>query len=132
MSKRILFSTLSLYFLSLFSAHGQIELDHISELPRLKKSTTYIVMPDTASGIAQPYKAIFNQYWTYTPIVFIEYKDIYEHLSPEASFFTLGNYTTTSTFVRVNENGVRRNGSSYNNTYLYYELWVCDSHSNLI
>jgi hypothetical protein len=126
MPKLNLFSTITFCFLSILSAHGQIAIDNTSDLPRLKKSTTYIVMPDTASAVSQPYKAIFQQYWTYTPIAFIEYKDIYEHLGPEASFFTLGNYTTTSTFVRVNDKGVRRKGGSYSNTHLYYELWVCD------
>lgn len=121
MSKLTFLNTALLTCLCIFSAHGQIAIDNTSELPRLKKSTTYIVMPDTASAVAQPYKAIFQQYWTCTPIAFIEYKDIYEHLSPEASFFSLGAYSQTNTFVSVNDKGVRREGSSYTNTHLYYE-----------
>jgi hypothetical protein len=127
MSKLNLFSAITLCFLSIFSAHGQIAIDNITELPRLKKSTTYIVMPDTASSIAQPYKAIFNQYWTYTPIAFIEYKDIYKHLTPEASFFTIGNYSKKNTFVYHSQEDGRRTGGSYTNTHLYFELWMCDT-----
>lgn len=109
-----------------FPAFSQISIGEKSAIQQLKKTTTYIVMPDTGSAVAQTYKAIFQQYWTVTPTAFIEYKDILEHLSPEASFFSIGGYTTTSTFVHMTERGGRREGLSYSNTHLYLELWMCD------
>lgn len=105
---------------------GQIALDNLNEIPRVKNGTTYIVMKDTAAAAAAPYKEIFRQYWTFSKIEFIQYKDILKFVAPDVSFFTIGGFTTTSTFVHMSSTGGRREGLSYDNTHLYLELWTCD------
>jgi hypothetical protein len=108
------------------SAFCQIAINNIDEIARLKKGITYIVMKDTGSAVAQPYKDIFRRYWTCSKIGFIEYKDILNYVSADASFFTIGGFTTTSTFVHMSKTFGQENGLSYDNTHLYYELWVCN------
>ncbi|MCB9314635.1 MAG: hypothetical protein H6569_00710 [Lewinellaceae bacterium] len=126
MSKFRLFLQLSLCFLFALKAAGQISIDNVDEIGRLKKSITYVAMKDTASEVAQQYKAIFRKYWTISKVEFITYDDILNYVSDDASFFTIGGYTTTSTFMRMSAGGGQRPGLSYENTHLYYELWVTD------
>lgn len=115
-----------LFCLSAAPASGQISIDNVNEINRLKKSVTYVAMKDTASEVVQPYKEIFRKYWTISKVEFILYNDILKYVSDDASFFTIGGYTTTSTFMRMSAQGGQRPGLSYENTHLYYELWVCD------
>jgi len=105
-------------------AHSQISIENVQEIPRLKKGITYVVMKDTASPTAQAYKSMFR-YWTCSKVAFILNKDILQHIAPDASFFTIGGYTNTSTFMSTNSSGVTSKGLSYSNTHLYWELWIC-------
>lgn len=108
------------------AAFGQISISNSKEIARLNGRSTYIVMNDTASPAAQAYKEIFRKYWTITPVIFIQYHDIMAYLAPDAAFFTIGGYETTSTFTHMTSDGMMHNGLSYTNTHLYLELWLCD------
>lgn len=111
--------------LSAFPAYSQFAISNAKEIPRVKKGITYVAMKDTAAAVAQPYKAMFR-YWTCSKVVFIQYKDILDYVSADASFFTIGGYETTSTFTHMTSTGGMKQGLSYTNTHLYLELWVCD------
>lgn len=119
---------LMLLLLCLFTlpGYGQIAISNVKEIPRLKQGITYVAMKDTASTIAQTYKEVFR-YWTCSKVVFIQHKDILEYISPDASFFTIGGFTTTSTFTHMTNSGGTRPGLSYSTTNIYLELWVCDA-----
>lgn len=115
-----------LFCLLAYSTWAQIAITDITKIPHLKNNVTYIVMQDTGSASAQPYKEIYRRHWTCSKIEFIEYKDILNYVSPDATFFSIGGYTTTSTFVHMTASGGSRNGLSYSNTHLYLELWCCN------
>lgn len=119
------FQMLLLLCLFTLPVYSQIAISNVKEIPRLKQGITYVAMKDTASAIAQTYKEVFR-YWTCSKVTFIEYKDILNYVSPDASFFTIGGFTTTSTFTHMTSSGGTRQGLSYSNTHLYLELWVCD------
>ncbi len=121
-----LFPIFFLFFLSTMPGYSQFSIDHINEIPRLKNGPTYVAMKDTASPIAQAYKEVFKQYWTCSKVTFIQYKDILKYMSADASYFTIGGYTTTSTFEHMTGTGLVKQGLSYDNTHLYFELWVCE------
>ena len=126
MSKIKFFILTGLFYLLCQQAWGQIAIANKAEIARLKNSMTYVVMQDTGSAAAQPSKDIFRRYWTCSKIGFVDYHDILDYVAPDVYFFTMGGFTTTSTFVHMTERGGLKQSSSYSNSHLYTELWFCD------
>ncbi|WP_179021111.1 hypothetical protein [Winogradskyella forsetii] len=110
-----------------FNANSQIAISNISEITKIKNGTTYIAMKDPDSEKAKEYINVFKNNWTISKIEFIKYSEIEKYLSPENSFLTIGGYETNTQFIKLYENGRRKNGINYSNTHLYLELWTCDT-----
>lgn len=118
---QILFCIFS--FLLYADVNGQIAILNVSEIPKIKKGITYIVMKDPNSTIAKEYVEVFKNYWTISKLEFIKQSEINNYLSPEHAYLTLGGFESSShTFV--SNTGAR--GISYQTTNIYLELWTCD------
>ncbi|MBK8484386.1 MAG: hypothetical protein IPL31_08625 [Saprospiraceae bacterium] len=109
-----------------FSANSQIAISNISEIAKIKSGTTYIAMKDPNSEKAKEYVNAFKNNWTISKFEFIKYSEIEKYISPENSFLTIGGYETSTQFIKLYENGSRKNGINYSNTHLYLELWTCN------
>ena len=105
---------------------AQIGINNITEIPKIKKGTTYVVMKDTSTEAAELYKQIYRKNWTFSKLAFINAKDIDKYIAPNNSF--LG-FSDDSRIMKV-YNGT--NISSTNNdfhisaevTHLYLRLWT--------
>lgn len=109
-----------------FNANSQIAISNSSEIAKIKNGTTYIAMKDPDSEKAKEYVNAFKNNWSISKIEFIKYSEIEKFISAENSFLTIGGYETKTQFIKLYENGTRKNGINYANTHIFLELWTCD------
>lgn len=107
-------------------AKAQIAFENIEDLERVKSGITYIAMKDPESPEAQAFIEVYKEHWTLSKFEFIKYSEIDKHLTPEASFFSIGGFATKSQFRTMTSNGVIRDGISFEHTHLFLELWTID------
>ncbi len=113
--------------------NSQGELEHI---PKLKKKTVYVQMIDLDSDAAKEQMEVYNKYWTYSDIEFIEKKD-YRKYKKEGNFFM--GFFFKKAYRYVEERGVLdevRDGSfeprdsrGTPSTFAFF-LWVIEKNEN--
>lgn len=111
--KQLLVSTLTLAAITTTTA--QISISNTEELVKVKAGTTYIAMKDPSSANAEAYVAAAKKYWTFSKIECIAYKEVEQHIAPNASFITIGGSMSGSSSANANTE-----------TRLYLEFWTTD------
>ncbi|MCO5267613.1 MAG: hypothetical protein M9897_01815 [Brumimicrobium sp.] len=110
-----------------FSINSQIAIANLDQLAKLKSGTTYIVMDNLDSDISKEYMEVYKKYWTITKIEFIKNSEIYSHISPNNSFFSINGLSKTTQFSSGNiGSATTKAGISYENTHIYLNLWMCN------
>ena len=107
------------------SLFGQVAISNVSEISKIKKGTTYVVMKNPNSPIAKAYIDVFNEYWTFNEVKFIKNDEVEKYLAPNNSFFSIGN---TQKDIQVTKTDVHNqtNTTVYSKNHIYFELWTCD------
>ncbi|WNM19770.1 hypothetical protein [Flavobacterium capsici] len=109
--KQLLLNLLALAAMATTSA--QISISNTDELAKIKDGTTYIAMKDPASPKAAAFVAAAKKYWTFSKIECIAYKEVEQHIQPNASFITIGGKMSSSNSPTANTE-----------TRVFLELWT--------
>ncbi|MEO1628489.1 MAG: hypothetical protein AAFV25_25300, partial [Bacteroidota bacterium] len=94
---------LLLAFLIQAPLFSQIMISNVSEIEKVRNGTTYIAMQNPDAPEAQAFIEVYKKYWTISEMQFISYDEVEKHLSPEASFFTLGGREESHTSFNFNK-----------------------------
>jgi hypothetical protein len=111
LSKIIVFCLVILF--AKFETIAQITISNSYLLPQVKKGTTYIAMKDPNSPLAAAYVDAAIKNWTFSKVKCIQYKEVEQHISPNASFITIGGTMTSSDNPNANFE-----------TRVFLELWT--------
>lgn len=118
----ILIAILNIAFVS--NINGQIAIDNVEELSKIKNGTTYIAMKDPNAEESKAYVEVFKNNWTYSKIEFIKYTDIFKYLKPQNSFLTISGYETSVHSQTLYSNGMRGASVDYAHTHIFLQLWT--------
>ena len=96
------------------SVNAQFELSYEEHMAALKNGTTYVVMKDPASEIAQDYIEVFKKYWTISKVEFIKSSEITAHNAKGNFFLTICSWTKTT-----------QSTATSSTVHIYLGLWTC-------
>ena len=99
--------------LGIFTVSAQVSITNTSLLSKVKEGTTYIAMKDPKSPKAAAYVAAANKFWTFSKVACIAYKEVEQHIQPNASFITISGSISSS-----------NNSSANTETRVFLELWT--------
>ncbi|MEO1516629.1 MAG: hypothetical protein AAFV95_16500 [Bacteroidota bacterium] len=116
---------LLLAFLIQAPLFSQIMISNVSEIEKVRNGTTYIAMQNPDAPEAQAFIEVYKKYWTISEMQFISYDEVEKHLSPEASFFTLGGYEEYFQTGGFDATKPIQSMRTATKTYVYLELWTC-------
>jgi hypothetical protein len=118
------------------SVKSQIEISEISEINKIKTGTTYIALKGLFAKEMQEYLNAIQSSWTISKYEVINHSEIEKYLSPENSFLTIENITssvyeskTDMIYPKGKYSNKPQNSTQMNyagsNTQFYLELWTC-------
>ena len=92
---------------------AQISISNVAMLSKVKEGTTYLAMKDPTNAASKVYVAAAEKHWTFSKLVCISYKEVEQHIAPNASFITIGGSMSD-----------RNNSAANAETRVYLEFWT--------
>ena len=96
-----------------YKSTAQISIANTDQLAKIKDGTTYLAMKDPKAPKAAAFVAAAEKHWTFSKLVCISYKEVEQHIAPNASFITIGGSMSD-----------RNNSAANAETRVYLEFWT--------